>query len=277
MSRSFRVRIGALITASTIAVAGLLAGAPANAAGAAITVAHAVYHTGSWDSGVTVSGTGFAPNSTVTLDVKYAMSESLGGTTTTTDASGSFTDVTFTPTTAPFAAGPNDKYYVTAADGAGNTASPVLLDVRWPAGITPNVLELWTTDFVKPSSGFELSMTGFEPGETVSGAADYNGIAVAGIQDLTAGPGGILYSPFYYLAEGTATAGPITFTFTGVTSGVTLTAQVRVRGTATPSAGGGTVLRFGLGNGATVDPVPTPAAPQADGDTGGQRLPVVAG
>lgn len=269
MKHHFSARVGVLVAAIGLIAAGAIGAAPAVAApAAAITVQPAVYHPGSWGTGITVSGTGFAASSTITLDVSYNHTQSLGTATTTTDATGAFTNFTFTPTTAPFAAGVNDNHYITATDGAGASATATL-DVRWAPSILANVLQLPTSSLVDPSSGFAFSLTGFDDNETVTAAATYNGVTVQGLSDLTAGLRGILTTGYYHLADGVATAGSITFTFTGATSGVVLTTTVTVTGPDVAAAGGGTTLRF------STDSSTTPGSDPAPGPTG--TLPVVSG
>lgn len=267
MNRRILARFSALIAALGLLAAGAVGASPAVALPtAAISVQPAVYHPGSWGTGITVSGTGFAANSTITLDVSYNHTQSLGTATTTTDATGAFSNFTFTPATAPFAAGVNDNHYITATDGAGASATAAL-DVRWAPDIVANVLGLPTSSLVDPASGFAFTLSGLDDDEVVTASATYNGVAVAGLSDLQAGLRGILTTGFYYLAEGTATAGTITFTFTGATSGVVLTTTVNVSGPDVPAAGGGTTLRFAVGTGTSPSPAP--------GTTG--TLPVVAG
>ncbi|MCI0156376.1 hypothetical protein KNO15_06665 [Leifsonia shinshuensis] len=269
MKGQLSARIGALIATIGIVAAAAVGASPAVAAPTAqLTVQPAVYHPGSWGSGITVSGSGFAASSTITLDVTYNHTQSLGTATTTTDAAGAFSNFTFTPTTAPFAAGVNDNHYVTATDGAGASASAAL-DVRWAPSITANVLSLPTSSLVDPGSGFAFSLTGLDDNEVVTAAATYNGTAVSGLTDLRAGVRGILTTDYYYLAGGVATAGTITFTFTGATSGVVLTTSVTVTGPDIAAAGGGVTPRFAAGSGTAPAPAPAP------GTTG--TLPVVAG
>ncbi len=267
MKRHLSARFGVLIAVIGMIATGVVGATPAVAVPAAqLSVQPAVYHPGSWGTGITVSGSGFAANSTITLAVTYSHALPLGTATTTTDAGGAFSNFTFTPATAPFAAGVNDNHYVTATDGAGGSATAAL-DVRWAPSIFANVLQLPTSSLVDPASGFVLSLTGLDDNEVVTAAATYNGVAVSGLDDLRAGLRGILTTDYYYLAEGTATAGTITFTFTGATSGVVLTTTVTVTGPDAPAAGGGTTLRFAAGN--RTSPVPVPDAMGT--------LPVVAG
>ncbi|GAA0438653.1 hypothetical protein [Leifsonia naganoensis] len=269
MSHRFAARIGIVAVAVGAVLGGLSLAAPANAAGAAITVDDAVYRAGSWGSGITVSGTGFAASADVTIEVTYNGTTPLGSTTTTTTAAGDFPSVTFSPATPPFAAGPADHYFVTATDTDGTASAPVELDVRWPAAILPNLLELTTDQFVNPSSGFAFTLSGFDPGERITGTAVYASTPVPGIADQTADSDGNLTTGYYYLAQGQAVAGPITFTFTGATSNLVLTATVSVTGPTVASAGGGTSPRFAVGDG--IDP----AAGQANAPT--THLPVVSG
>lgn len=270
MTRHLSARLGALVAAIVLVAAGAIGSSPAVAASTAtVSVQRAVYHPGGWGAGITVSGSGFAPSSTVTLDVSYNLSQSLGTATASTDATGAFADFTFTPATPAFAAGLNDNHIVTATDETGASATAIL-DVRWSPDILPSVLQLPTTSLVDPSSGFAFSLTGFDDDETVTAAASYNGVEVRGLDDLRAGLRGILTTLRYHLAEGVATAGTINFTFTGATSGVVLSTQVSVTGADAAAAAGGTTLRFATG--ATPPPASAPAAPSASA-----KLPIVAG
>lgn len=274
MKHRLSVRVGALVTTIGLLAAGAVAASPAIAAPTAeISVQPAVYHPGSWGSGITVSGSGFAPSSTVTLDVSYNLSVPLGTATTTTDATGAFEDFTFTPATPAFTAGVNDNHFVTATDEAGASATAAL-DVRWPPTIMASVGELPTAWLVDPSRGIAFTLHGFDDDELVTVSASYNGVDVLGLEDLRAGTRGILSTAQYHLAEGVATAGTITFTFTGATSGLVLTADVRIVGADASASAGGTTLRFATSATSTA---PTPPASASAEPAAAVRLPIVAG
>jgi hypothetical protein len=255
MFTSTRSRFGAAAIMAVVVGSGLFAAAPANAATGQLTVASTVFTEGDWGSGLSVSGSGFGADATVTVSLDLAGSV-IDTTTVTADAAGGFALTGWVPAATPEASTDNATTTVTATDDAGNDSNAVDLSIRRSAGVLSNVTTISSADFIDPNGGIAIVASGFQPGEAVTINAVYNGDNVYSVSDVADAAGSVFTGG--YLESGVAEAGSITFTITSATHTETVTIQV----TGAPAgAGNGT---GGLGT--------VPAAP-----AGAPKRPVVSG
>ena len=255
-----RLTLGAAAAAAVIG--GLFIAAPANAATGELTLANSTFTAGDWGTGLDVSGSGFTADATVTITVTYTDGDVvLGSQDVTADASGSFADEVFTPGSALPLPANGEDVVVSATSDASDTSNAVTLDVRAEKGITANTTTISTEDLTNPDVGIEISAGGYDPDETVTLSAVYNGETLPDTT-FTADRSGTVFAGVY-LSQGTAEAGQLVFTLTGASSAVSQSITITVTGDTIDAPGGpGT---------------PTPApAPAPDYTTKG-KLPVVSG
>jgi hypothetical protein len=250
-----RSRFVAAAIAAAVVGAGLFAAAPANAATAEITLASTVFTEGDWGSGLSISGSGFTADSTVIVVLTLAGSV-VESTTVAADASGDFTLTNWVPVATPEASTDDETTKVTATDAAGIDSNDVDLSIRRTAGVLSNVTTISSTDLMDPNGGIAIVASGFQPGESVTINAVYDGDNVLSDSDVADAAGSVYTGG--YLASGVAEAGSITFTITSATHTETVTIQV----TGAP-AGAGT---------GTAGLKTVPAAP-----AGAPKRPVVSG
>jgi hypothetical protein len=266
MTSSTRIRFGALAAAAAVVAGGFFAAAPANAATGTITVANTSFTEGDWGGGISTTGSGFTPDSVVTISLNN------GGTAiatkdVTASSDGSFTDSDWIPSVPLPLPAAGSAVTVSATSDQGDDSNEVTLTVDpaiipAPAGLQASVSTITTADLGNKDVGFDIVGGGYTPGETVTVSAVYNGKPVGGTITLTAGPDGSISAERIHIA-GALEAGSIVVTAVGETSGVSHSTTVTVTGETIVSGG-----NEGLGGSAA--PAPAAAAKAT-------RLPVVSG
>lgn len=267
MLTSLRARLGALAIAAVIAATGgVLTAAPAHAAGATITLANSTFTAGDWGTGLDVTGAGFTPGASVDLLlVENKTWSTLGKTTVSADAGGSFTTV-FTPSVDLTVADPDQAVVLGAQSSAGDAANLLLLDIRAPKGISASTTSITPDALADQNAGIDLVASGYDPHEDVVVSGTLNGVTP---QSLTAQADrtGTIHVSHLHLS-GSAAAGTLVLTATGQTSATTNSITITVTG-AVPAPGGAG------GTGGTVTGGLGSAAPSATGSA--PKLPVVSG
>lgn len=269
MTSSTRIRFGALAAAAAVVAGGFFAAAPANAATGTIILGTDTYTEGDWGAGLNVAGTGFAPDSTVTVTVQS--SDAAVGVidthqlSTPVGADGSFQE-TYTPTGILPLPAAGETITVSATTDAGDDSNAVALTVNpavvpAPKGLKASVSTITTADLGNKEVGFDIVGGGYTPGEWVVITAVYNGTPVFGNIRVQAGPDGSIAAEHISIT-GALEAGSVTVTAVGETSGVSQSVTVSVTGETIVTGGG----NEGLGGS---------AAPAATAQA--TRLPVVSG
>ena len=261
MISTTRTRLAASAVAAAVIVSGgLLAAAPASAATGTLTLANSTFTAGDWGTGLDVSGTGFTADAVVTITVTNTEDSSvLDSHDVTADATGAFADEVFTPAVDLMLPADGADITVSATSDAGDASNTVALDVRAPKGIDANTTTVSTDDLTDPNVGVQIVASGYTPGETVTVSAVYNGTEMSDVT-FTADRSGTVFAQLYL--DGSAQAGQIEFTFTGVTSGVANSITITVTGDVV----------------AGPAPAPAPADPsQTAPASTGENLPVVSG
>lgn len=210
MLSSVRGRLGAAATALAVIGTGVFAAAPANAAGPEITVANTAFTEGSWGDGVDISGSGFAADGSVSVEV-FNGEKSLGADVVTADADGAFSTVLlpYLPLTLP---DDEDDVVVTATDGT-NDAAPVILTVLRKAGIQTDGSAITVADLADSEAGLGVIAGGFVPGEKVTVAVTLNGEAISMGTDPKADRSGSVVGRLW-MSSGAA-PGSLVITLTG--------------------------------------------------------------
>lgn len=231
MLSTFRARFGALSIVAAVSV-GMLAVSPAAAAPEdtpAITLANTSFTAGDWGTGLDVSGTGFEPDSVVTIGVLDNSDFTvLGSLEVTADDEGSFADATFVPTGALTVPAHDARVIVQAGDGT-TVSNIVALDVTSPRSISANTTTITTADLADPEVGLSIIATGYRASEAVALSAVYNGAPIETITDQ-ADTNGIVRAGIYL--DGTAVAGEIVITLAGMVSHVSNSITITVVGDA---------------------------------------------
>ena len=271
MTSSTRIRFGALAAAAAVVAGGFFAAVPANAAGTTLTATNTTFTVGDWGTGLDLTGTGFTPDGTVTITLDSSLNGVLDQTTATADAAGGLTvSPAWIPAVPLAALAAGETLTVTATDDTDATLTASLpltvnpavqAPVLEPKGISTSVSTITTAELSDP--GFDVHASGYTPGEKVTVTVNYNGNVQTLSPKTAAADGTIDFS--LYLAGGTAVAGSVTVTATGVDSGVSNTATVEVTGEDAPVDG--TTGPVDLGS---KTPAAVTAAPVAN-------LPVVSG
>ncbi len=261
MTNSTRIRFGALTAAAAVVAGSMLATVPANAATTGtISLAETTYTSGSWGSGLDVTGTGFTADAVVTITVADSTPATIDSHTVTADATGAFHEV-YTPANPLSLTTLGTTYSVTATSDQGDDSNTVPLTVLLPKSIYTDSPTISTADLVDSAKGVSVFASGYTPGETVNVSVDYDGQTLKS-GSYTSSAEGVVAFRLWLI--GSAVPGPFVVTVTGATSGVAQTVTVQVTGDT-------------VDNG-QVPSVGSSAAPAAAAATpGAKNLPVVSG
>ncbi|WP_434318277.1 hypothetical protein [Leifsonia sp. P73] len=258
MLSTTRTRLALSAAAAAAVIGGLFVAAPANAATGDIALANSTFTAGDWGTGLDVSGSGFTADTTVTITVSYT-DMVLGQQDVTADATGAFASEVFTPSSSLPLPAAGEDVLVAATSTDGDTSNTVTLDVRALKGISASTTTISTEDLTNPDVGIRITAAGYTPGETVALSTVYNGETLPAMTFEADRSGSV--DAALFLAQGTAEAGQIEFTFTGETSTVANSITITVTGD-TINAGPPQIA-------------PAPAPAPAPGPTG--KLPRVSG
>lgn len=255
-----RGRLGAVAMAATVIAAGLLAAAPANAAGPEITVANSVFTEGDWGTGLEITGAGFTPDAPAAIVVAYTSGETVATDTFTASADGTFTR-TITPDVALVLPEDGEDLIVSAGESEDLIADSVVLTVLRTAGIQLAASTISTADLADRNVGLGIVASGYVPGEAVAVSANVGGEDVPFTESCKADRSGTVSGTIRMTG---VKAGTMVITLTGA-GGHVETASVTVTGDTT-------------GGGIETPPVVEISVPPTDAPAVNPgKLPVVSG
>ncbi|MGO4534495.1 hypothetical protein [Leifsonia sp. 2MCAF36] len=270
MTRSTRIRFGALAAAAAVVAGGLFAAAPAHAANGTITAANTTFTAGNWGSGLTITGSGFTPGSTATflLSLQNLTVIDTHVATAPVDATGAFTETYIPPVGFPTLA-PGAGLTLLVRTDVGDLSNFLSLTVNPalpPKGIQARATTVTTAELADPNTGVSIHAAGYNPGELVTATVVYGGSTDTVGPHTAAADGTVDFG--LSLAAGLAVAGTMNITVVGGTSGVSQSIDITVTG---PD-----VLVDGSepSTAPVIDAAETPAS---SASTSAAKLPVVSG